>query len=111
MRLRRIRFGKGTVRGGCHKPVNAKIIGVFDTVDPLGCPENRCVDFSERDKPYAFHSTNLHPGEDSCLIEFQPVVSLGFARRFRTRIKHFLSESAASPSVPHCGTCLIATKA
>lgn len=45
----------------CHKPVNIKVVGVFDTVGSLGYPENRFVDVSKWNKPYAFHNTDLHP--------------------------------------------------
>lgn len=46
----------------CHKPVDIKIVGVFDTVGSVGFPENKWIDVSEWNKPYAFHNTDLHPG-------------------------------------------------
>jgi len=54
----------------CHKSVDIKIVGVFDTVGSLGYPENRSIDVSKWNKPYAFHNTDLHPGENSRMIGF-----------------------------------------
>lgn len=47
----------------CQKPIEIKVVGVFDTVGSLGYPENRFIDFSKWNKPYAFHNTDLHPGK------------------------------------------------
>ena len=46
----------------CQKPVDIKIVGVFDTVGSVGLPENKWIDVSKWNKPYAFHNTDLHPG-------------------------------------------------
>ena len=46
----------------CHKPVDIKIVGVFHTVGSVGFPENKWIDVSKWNKPYAFHNTDLHPG-------------------------------------------------
>ncbi len=54
----------------CHKSVDIKIVRVFDTVGSLGYPENRSIDVSKWNKPYAFHNTDLHPGENSRMIGF-----------------------------------------
>ncbi|KAL2039398.1 hypothetical protein N7G274_007670 [Stereocaulon virgatum] len=48
----------------CHRPVDIKIIGVFDTVGSMGIPNNRLVDVTGYNKEYAFHNTNLHPDFD-----------------------------------------------
>ena len=60
----KVRKGDGdSFLSHCHKPVDIKIVGVFDTVGSLGYPENRFIDVSKWNKPYAFHNTDLHPGE------------------------------------------------
>lgn len=46
----------------CQKPVDIKIVGVFDTVGSVGVPENKWIDAAKWNKPYAFHNTNVHPG-------------------------------------------------
>ena len=46
----------------CHKPVDIKIVGVFDTVGSVGLPENKWIDVSKWNKRYAFHNTDPHPG-------------------------------------------------
>lgn len=46
----------------CQKPVDIKIVDISDTVGSLGFPENKWVDVSKWNKPYAFHNTDLYPG-------------------------------------------------
>ena len=56
----------------CHKPV-IKIVGVFETVGSLGYPANIITDVTEWNKKYAFHNTDIHPGEFlSHIIHFSP---------------------------------------
>ena len=52
----------------CQKPVDIKIVGVFDTVGSLGYPRNKFVDVTKYNKPYAFYNTDLHPGKYSVAI-------------------------------------------
>lgn len=52
----------------CHKPV-IKIVGVFETVGSLGYPANIIKDVTEWNKKYAFHNTDIHPGEN---IRYNP---------------------------------------
>lgn len=47
----------------CQKPVDIKVVGVFDTVGALGWPENIFVDVSKWNKPYGFHNTDIHPSK------------------------------------------------
>jgi hypothetical protein len=47
------------------KDVKIKVVGVFDTVGSLGYPDNVWVDVSDRNKPYGFHNTDLHPRKSS----------------------------------------------
>ena len=50
----------------CQKPVDIKVVGVFDTVCSLGLPENIFFDVSNWNKKYGFHNTDIHPSK------FQP---------------------------------------
>ncbi|KAL8826857.1 MAG: hypothetical protein Q9170_007240 [Blastenia crenularia] len=44
----------------CDKPV-IKVVGVFDTVGSLGWPKNIFKDMTEKNRPYQFHDTDIHP--------------------------------------------------
>jgi len=46
----------------CQKPVDIKIVGVFDTVGSLGYPVNIFTDVIAWNKAYQFHDTDIHPG-------------------------------------------------
>lgn len=47
----------------CQKPVDIKVVGVFDTVGALGWPENIFIDVSKWNKPYGFYNTDIHPSK------------------------------------------------
>ena len=47
----------------CQKPVDIKVVGVFDTVGSVGWPENIFIDVSKWNKPYGFHNTDIHPSK------------------------------------------------
>lgn len=47
----------------CQKPVDIKVVGVFDTVGSIGWPENIFIDVSKWNKPYGFHNTDIHPSK------------------------------------------------
>ena len=63
MAPKRVRKGDGYMwLSHCNKPVDIKVVGVFDTVGAMGIPENRFVDVTKWNKPYEFWNTDIHPG-------------------------------------------------
>lgn len=58
------KFTKGAGRqwfARAEKQVTIKVVGVWDTVGSLGYPDNVWVDVMPRNKPWAFHNTEIHP--------------------------------------------------
>lgn len=47
----------------CHRPIDIKVVGVFDTVDSLGYPVNIFKDVTAWNEAYQFHDTDIRPGE------------------------------------------------
>lgn len=45
----------------CAKDVKIKVVGVWDTVGSLGFPDTAWGNPSEKNKPYGFHNTDIHP--------------------------------------------------
>ncbi|KAH9869062.1 hypothetical protein J1614_008139 [Plenodomus biglobosus] len=57
------KFSKGAGRNWldqAEKKVVIKVVGVWDTVGSLGYPDNVWVDVMARNKPFAFHNTEIH---------------------------------------------------